>query len=228
MFETVAQFWLGEHHSIWHIINLYSFADASGFQNVSNNYVKNFQINLAQIVFLYNCWLLHFKTDEYLFCHLFADLGLEVTFLCFSIRHSNLCNLLPQSTQKNWKRNEDPWTFQTLESYGLQMIFTLKRDLNELMYFNAIERKRDSMAEWNQFSPKVRQMKAVLKFDMFLYDNHAVMDHILIFRAFCISSTSIYSKKNVFYIKKQFLGNVNSVNHTPSWCYIIFVTYAWV
>ncbi len=63
------------------------------------------------------------------------------------------------------------------------------------MYFNTIEKKRDSMAEWNQFSPKVRQMEAVLKFDMFLYDNHAVMDHILIFRALYIFSTSIYSKK---------------------------------
>ncbi len=88
--------------------------------------------------------------------------------------------------------------FKTLERYGLQMIFTLKRDLNELMYFNTIERKRDSMAEWNQFSPKVRQMEAVLKFDMFLYDNHAVMDHIWIFRALYIFSTSIYTKKKIY------------------------------
>lgn len=48
------------------------------------------QINLAQNIFLYNWWLLHFKTDEYSFCHLFADLGLEVTF-CVSIAVIQTC-----------------------------------------------------------------------------------------------------------------------------------------
>lgn len=106
------------------------------------------QINLAQFFFLYNWWLLHFKTDDWVFIlSSFCRPWPWSNFSCFSIRHSNLCNLLPQSTQKNWKRNEDPWTFQTLESYGLQMIFTLKRGLNELMYFNTIKRKRDRMAD---------------------------------------------------------------------------------
>ncbi len=61
------------------------------------------QINLAQICFFYNWWLLHFKTEEYSFCHLFADLGLEVTF-CASLFVIQTCVIFyHKELEEKWR-----------------------------------------------------------------------------------------------------------------------------
>lgn len=68
-------------------------------------------------------------------------------------------------------------------------------------------------------------MGDVLKFDMFLYNNRSLMDPIWNFSA-PVSYLQWIPKEKLhsFLELYDFIENVISLSHVPSWCYIIFET----